>query len=51
MSAAADMGIAACHFEVCAKQTGLPGAIVFEDPNLLTKEEIENGLSYSFPWA
>lgn len=46
-----DMGIAACHFELCAKQTGLPGAIVFEDPNLLTKEEIENGLSYSFSWA
>jgi nitroreductase len=45
-----DMGIAACHFYLSAKETGLEGEIVFDDPCLLSGEQIKDGLSYSFSW-
>jgi len=41
-----DMGIAACHFELSARRTGLSGGIVFEDPGL----PLDSGLNYSFTW-
>lgn len=44
-----DMGIAACHFELTAKQTGLKGGIVFDDPKLLAKQQ-KDKLGYSFSW-
>lgn len=45
-----DMGIAACHFELAARQTGLAGGVVFDDPGLLTARQTEQGLRYSFSW-
>lgn len=45
-----DLGIAACHFELTAKQKGLSGAIVIDDPDLLTEDQKEQGLRYSFTW-
>lgn len=46
-----DLGIAACHFTMAAEELGLKGTIVFEDPDLLTAEQKQDGLSYSFSWA
>lgn len=46
-----DLGIAACHFMLAAEELGLNGTIVFEDPNLLTAEQKEDGFSYSFSWV
>lgn len=45
-----DLGIAACHFELAARQTGLPGSIVIDDPDLLSEDQKEMGLVYSFSW-
>jgi hypothetical protein len=45
-----DMGIAASHFYLAAKETGLGGDIAFEDPYLLGEAAINAGLSYSFSW-
>ncbi len=45
-----DLGIAACHFELAAKHTGLSGSIVFKDPELLTDKQKSKGLCYSFTW-
>jgi nitroreductase len=44
-----DMGIAACHFELTAKELGLPGGIVFEEPSL-TDDARPDNWSYSFSW-
>lgn len=44
-----DMGIAACHFEQVAKELGLPGGIVFEEP-VLTDDARPEALAYSFSW-
>lgn len=46
-----DLGIAACHFELTAKHTGLAGSIVCKDPKLLTKAQKDKGLCYSFSWC
>jgi nitroreductase len=45
-----DMGIAACHFELAAQETGLSGGVVFDDPKLLSDSETVSRLSYSFTW-
>lgn len=45
-----DLGIAACHFELTAKQTGLPGGIVRDDPGILSGKQKRKGLCYSFTW-
>ncbi len=44
-----DMGIAACHFELTAKETGLAGGIVFDEPDLAEDAKPESW-SYSFSW-
>ena len=44
-----DMGIAACHFELTAKELGLPGSIVFSEPALPEDARPENW-TYSFSW-
>ena len=46
-----DMGIAACHFSLTAKELGVPGEILFEDPKLLSDGEIKAGCQYSFTWG
>lgn len=45
-----DMGIAASHFYLAAKGSGLRGDITFDDPHLLSEAELKTGLSYSFSW-
>ena len=45
-----DMGIAACHFLLTARELGLSGGIVFDDPGLLTAEQKHAGIEYSFTW-
>ena len=45
-----DMGIAACHFLLTARELGLGGDIVFDDPGLLTAEQKAAGIEYSFTW-
>lgn len=45
-----DMGIAAYHFHAAAKESGLNGSIVFDDPNLISEQHIQQGYSYSFSW-
>ncbi len=45
-----DMGIAASHFYLAARELGLKGDIVLSDPHLLSEAEIKSGLSYSFSW-
>lgn len=42
-----DMGIAACHFELVAKELGLPGGWVFADPGIHTEE----GIQYFTTWS
>ncbi len=44
-----DLGIAACHFELAAKELGLPGGIVFEEP-ALPEDARPDSWSYSFSW-
>ena len=34
-----DMGIAMCHFELAAREAGLAGSWVFEDPGLVRPED------------
>lgn len=45
-----DLGIAACHFEMAARQLGLPGSILIDDPDILTEDQKGPGLVYSFSW-
>ncbi len=45
-----DMGIAACHLYLAAKETGFEGEITFDDPKLLSEQQIKEGYSYSFSW-
>lgn len=45
-----DMGIAACHFEMAARQLGLPGSILIDDPDILSEDQKDMGLVYSFSW-
>lgn len=45
-----DMGIAACHFYLAAKESGLNGDLAFDDPHLLSEAELSTGISYSFTW-
>ncbi len=45
-----DLGIAACHFELSAKELGLPGGFVVEDPHLTTEEQRAEGWYYGFSW-
>jgi len=42
-----DLGIAACHFELTAKELGLPGGIVVADPALA---DCPDSWTYSFSW-
>lgn len=44
-----DMGIAACHFELAAKELGLGGGIVIDDPEL-GDDTIADGWHYIFSW-
>ena len=44
-----DMGIAACHFELTAKEIGLTGGIVFDEP-VLAEDAKPESWSYSFSW-
>lgn len=45
-----DMGIAACHFELAARELALPGGIVFEEP-ALAEDAVPDGWAYSFTWS
>ncbi len=45
-----DMGIAACHFELAAKELGLGGKIVIEEPQLAANAKAD-GWNYSFSWC
>ncbi len=45
-----DMGIAACHFYLAAKELGLKGDITIGDPHILGEAELKAGISYSFSW-
>jgi hypothetical protein len=42
-----DMGIAMCHFELVARQAGLPGGWRIQDPGL---EPIDEFTEYSVSW-
>ncbi len=42
-----DMGIAACHFELVARDLGLPGEWIFEDPGIGGS----TSLAYAFTWS
>lgn len=44
-----DMGIAACHFELAAKELGLGGSIAFDETQLVANAK-GDGWSYSFSW-
>lgn len=44
-----DMGIAACHFELTAKELGLPGGITFNEPSL-PEDAVQDNWTYSFSW-
>ena len=44
-----DMGIAACHFELAAKELGLAGGIVFEEPSM-PEDAVHDSWAYSFSW-
>ena len=46
-----DLGIAACHFELSAKELGVKGQIAFDAPQLLSDDDVRSGYSYSFTWA
>ncbi len=45
-----DLGIAACHFELSARELGLPGGFVVEDPQLISDELQTEGWRYGFSW-
>ena len=45
-----DLGIAACHFELSARELGLPGSFVVEDPHLIPDTLIADGWYYGFSW-
>lgn len=45
-----DLGIAACHFELSARELGLPGSFVMEDPQLTSEEQRAEGWHYGFSW-
>jgi nitroreductase len=45
-----DLGIAACHFDLSARELGLPGGFVVEDPLLVSDEMIAEGWQYGFSW-
>ena len=45
-----DLGIAACHFELSARELNLPGGFMVEDPKLVTDEMCTEGWYYSFSW-
>ncbi len=45
-----DLGIAACHFELSARELGLPGSFVMEDPLLTSEEQRAEGWHYGFSW-
>lgn len=45
-----DMGIAACHFELSAKELNLPGGFVADDPHLVSDEQAAEGWHYCFSW-
>ena len=45
-----DMGIAACHFELSARELGLPGGFVVDDPHLISDEQAAEGWRYCFSW-
>lgn len=44
-----DMGIAACHFELAAKELGFGGGIVFDEPKL-PYDAKQDSWAYSFSW-
>lgn len=46
-----DMGIAACHLDLTAKELGMNGRISFDDPDLLTQQQKDSGMAYSFTWS
>lgn len=46
-----DLGIAACHFHLSAKELCVPGGIAFDDPLLLNDDKLSEGYSYSFTWG
>lgn len=46
-----DMGIAACHMDLTAKELGMNGHISFDDPELLSAQQKDSGMSYSFTWS
>jgi hypothetical protein len=45
-----DLGIAACHFEMSARELGLPGGFSVEDPHLVSDEMLADGWHYGFSW-
>lgn len=45
-----DMGIAACHFELSARELGLPGGFAVDDPHLVSDEQAAEGWRYCFSW-
>jgi nitroreductase len=45
-----DLGIAACHFELSAREVGLPGSFAKEDPMLASDEQRTESWQYSFSW-
>ncbi len=45
-----DMGIAACHFELAAKELGFDGRIVFDESQIMADSKADNW-TYSFSWC
>ncbi len=45
-----DLGIAACHFELSARELGLSGSLVVDDPQLISDELLAEGWHYGFSW-
>jgi nitroreductase len=45
-----DLGIAACHFELAARELGLPGGFVVDDPRFAADEPAADGWQYEFSW-
>ena len=41
-----DMGIALCHFEITAEESGLKGRIIQSDPGIVTAEDTEDIATY-----
>jgi nitroreductase len=46
-----DLGIAACHFELSARELGLSGGFVVEDSHLISDTLITDGWYYGFSWC